>query len=72
VFEFLSRLTACSDADLEEAATRQSEANSARIGGVQVVFLTLGLGAFSQWCYVGGQETVSIAFSYIVIYLRPG
>jgi hypothetical protein len=65
-------LTACSDADLEEIATSQSTVDSARVGAVQVIFLTLGLGAFSQWCYVGGQETVSMAFSYIVKDLKPG
>ncbi|KAI9867270.1 MAG: hypothetical protein M1813_009548 [Trichoglossum hirsutum] len=71
VFYYLP-LPEAPDADLEEIATSQSTVDSARVGAVQVIFLTLGLGAFSQWCYVGGQETVSMAFSYIVKDLKPG
>jgi hypothetical protein len=62
----------CSDADLEEVARGRSVANSARSCTVPVIFLTLGLGVFSQWCYVGGQETVSMAFSFVVRELKPG
>ncbi|KAH0543659.1 hypothetical protein FGG08_002097 [Glutinoglossum americanum] len=64
-------LPEASDDDLEEAAAGQSTVNSARIGAVRVTLLTLGLGAFSQWCYVGGQETVSMAFTHVVKFLRP-
>ncbi|KAI9771342.1 MAG: hypothetical protein M1840_002312 [Geoglossum simile] len=65
-------LPEASDVDLEEVARGRSPAGSARIGTIKVTFLTLGLGAFSQWCYVGGQETVSMAFSFVVKGLKPG
>ncbi|KAI9785699.1 MAG: hypothetical protein M1839_008716 [Geoglossum umbratile] len=65
-------LPEASDADLEEVAKGRGAVNSQRIGKVQVIFLTLGLGAFSQWCYVGGQEAVSMAFSFVVKEFKPG
>ncbi|RMZ75049.1 hypothetical protein DV737_g5491, partial [Chaetothyriales sp. CBS 132003] len=49
-------LPEASDDQLEEQADQHSAANRARIGPYKVVFVTLGLGVFSQWCYVGAQE----------------
>lgn len=55
-----------SDDDLQELANRRREDNSAKVMGVPVVWLTLGLGVVSQFFYVSGQEVVSTSFmSYV-------
>ena len=57
VFVYLP-IPEASDDDLEELANRRNAVNSAKVGGLPVIWLTLALGAFSQFCYVGGQETL--------------
>ena len=51
-----------SDEDLEEVAQQRASANHRKICGLPVVYITLAFGVFSQFCYVGGQEAVSVPF----------
>jgi fucose permease len=60
-----------SDEDLVELANRRREANAATIGKVPIVWLTLGLGVFSQFCYVGGQEALNMNFQRLVGSMEP-
>ncbi|KAI4186980.1 MAG: hypothetical protein LQ346_005586 [Caloplaca aetnensis] len=60
-----------SDEDLQQLADEREDVNSCKIGGVSVVYITLALGAFSQFCYVGGQEAVAGVFLDYVDLVRP-
>lgn len=61
-----------SDDDLRALADRRKETNSARVLGVPVIWLTFGLGVFSQVCYVGGQEAfITSLSSYIQAQIPP-
>ncbi|KAI9801270.1 MAG: hypothetical protein M1833_002840 [Piccolia ochrophora] len=64
VFFYLP-LPEASDDDLEDIADRRRGAYSSKFGGVSIVFVTLGIAVFSQFCYVGGQEAVGIAYQNI-------
>ena len=55
-----------SDEDLQELANRRRSDNMTQVAGVPVVWLTLGLGVFSQFFYVGGQEIISQSFTVFV------
>ncbi|KAF2690762.1 MFS monosaccharide transporter-like protein [Lentithecium fluviatile CBS 122367] len=68
-------LPEATDEELENAAARipiPREATLA-IGSkhVKVIWVTLGLGVFSQFCYVGGQESASTSFAEYVTYVMP-
>ncbi|MCJ1431924.1 hypothetical protein MMC27_001280 [Xylographa pallens] len=55
-----------SDEDFEEMAGNRQSINTRKLFNVPVVYITLGLGVFSMWCYVGVQEAVAGDFeSYI-------
>ena len=59
-------LPEATDDELEEAAQRSDDAHKAKLGSVGVVWITLALGVFSQWCYVGAQESNGTNFgSYL-------
>lgn len=61
-----------SDKDLEEVAQRRASVNEKQVGrGLRVVYLTLALGVFSQFCYVGGQESVSVMFQQYIDTVKP-
>lgn len=60
-----------SDEDLEELANRRREDNMTKVLGVPVVWLTLGLGVFSQFFYVAGQEVLSQSFDSFVVAANP-
>jgi hypothetical protein len=51
-----------SDEDLQELANRRRSDNMTKVAGIPVVWLTLGLGVFSQFFYVAGQEVISQSF----------
>ena len=51
-------LPEATDEELAELADRRSAVYRAKVGPYRVIFVTLGLGVFSQWCYVGLQECV--------------
>lgn len=67
---FYIPLPEVSDAELDDVAERANNAHLADIhipfaGGttVKIVTVTLILGIFAEWCYVGAQEAVSTTFS---------
>ncbi|OGM44356.1 MFS transporter [Aspergillus bombycis] len=55
-----------SDEDLQELANRRRNDNMTLVAGIPVVWLTLGLGVFSQFFYVAGQEVISQSFNAFV------
>ncbi|KAJ5133968.1 Major facilitator superfamily domain general substrate transporter [Penicillium atrosanguineum] len=65
VFWYLP-LPEASDEDLEELANRRREDNMTKVLGIPVVWLTLGLGIWSQFFYVGGQEVLSISLERFI------
>ncbi|KAM0715452.1 hypothetical protein Q7P37_008950 [Cladosporium fusiforme] len=48
--------------ELEDSSERMDGANKAKIKSIPVLWVILGLGAFSQFCYVGAQEVNGTAF----------
>ncbi|KAJ5867443.1 hypothetical protein N7534_001996 [Penicillium rubens] len=60
-----------SDEDLEELANRRREDNMTKVVGIPVVWLTLGLGIWSQFFYVAGQEVFATALRRFVLAARP-
>ena len=69
---FYIPLPEASDEQLEELAERQTDAYEAKIGSYKVIYVTLGLGVFSQFCYVGAQECVGNNLQRLYEALRPG
>ncbi len=51
-------LPEANDDELDELADRRTAAYRAKVGPYRVIFVTLGLGVFSQWIYVGVQESI--------------
>jgi fucose permease len=68
---YYAPLPEASDDNLEELADRRSAAYRTKVGSVPVVWLTLGLGVFSQFCYVGGQEGIGGNVGSLDSLLRP-
>ncbi|KAJ5556799.1 Major facilitator superfamily domain general substrate transporter [Penicillium frequentans] len=60
-----------SDEDLEELANRRRDVNRAKVVGIPVVWLTLGLGVWSQFFYVAGQEVLATSLERFVIAAKP-
>ncbi|KAL9604927.1 MAG: hypothetical protein Q9219_000115 [cf. Caloplaca sp. 3 TL-2023] len=60
-----------SDEDLQHLADERAEVNDRKIGGAPVIYVTLAFGAFSQFCYVGGQEAVAGVFLQYVDSVKP-
>jgi len=60
-------LPEATDQDLEEVARRIPTPTRESIFNVRIVWITLGLGVLSQFCYVGGQEAIATSFT---AYLR--
>ena len=59
------------DEELEQAAQAQRGTCEGKIGGVSLLYITLGLGLFSQFCYVGGQEIVAGSIDNYVQLVNP-
>ncbi|KAL8824914.1 MAG: hypothetical protein Q9191_004733 [Dirinaria sp. TL-2023a] len=64
-------LPEASDNDLQDVALKNLEANIRRVGPFPVIYVTLALGLFSNFCYVGGQEAVSTQFQNYVAIVKP-
>ncbi|KAJ5144018.1 Major facilitator superfamily domain general substrate transporter [Penicillium bovifimosum] len=60
-----------SDEDLQELANRRREDNMTKVIGIPVVWLTLGLGIWSQFFYVAGQEVLSSSITRFIEATRP-
>ena len=59
------------DEELQQVADKRAPVNNQPIWGVKVIWLTLGLGVLSQFCYVGVQEAVSGAFQPFISTVKP-
>ncbi|KAF2117566.1 MFS monosaccharide transporter-like protein [Lophiotrema nucula] len=66
-------LPEATDEELEAASLRLPIPREATVGSskVKVLWVTLGLGVFSQFCYVGGQESVSTSFQEFLARALP-
>ncbi len=64
-------LPEASDDQLEELAERRIDAYTTKVGPLKVIYATLGLGVFSQFCYVGLQECVGNNVQPIFNLLKP-
>ena len=64
-------LPEASERDLEDLAFKKLEANTRKVGPFPVIYVTLALGAFSNFCYVGSQEAVSTQFQNYVRIVKP-
>ncbi|KAK0328339.1 hypothetical protein LTR82_000269 [Friedmanniomyces endolithicus] len=64
-------LPEATDSELEDASERMDGAYKAKIGGLDIIWLTLGLGVFSQFCYVGGQEVSATLFDNYLAAVQP-
>lgn len=71
VIFYYVHLPEASDEDLEAIVETRASVYRRKIRGVSIVYMTLGLGVFSQFCYVGGQEAVSRAFEQFVVKVKP-
>ena len=60
-----------SDSDLEELAERRSTVFYRQVAGFPVIYVTLTLGVFAQFCYVGGQEAVAGVYQQYVAKVQP-
>ncbi|KAF2809560.1 MFS general substrate transporter [Mytilinidion resinicola] len=69
---FYIPLPEATDDELEAAAQRINTPNTEKLFNVKVIWITLGLGVFSQLCYVGGQESISTTFAAYVARIYPG
>jgi fucose permease len=64
-------LPEATDEQLAAMADRREAVYSAKLGPYRVVWITLALGVFSQWCYVGGQEAIGGNVENLVEKLLP-
>ena len=59
------------DEDFEEVALKCESVNTKKIGNIPVIYVTLALGVFSMFCYVGGQEAIAVPFENYISLVRP-
>lgn len=64
-------LPEATEEQLEEQADKRSAVYRTRVGPFRVVWVTLALGTFSQWCYVGAQEGNGGKTQALMRALRP-
>ena len=70
VFLYLP-INEASDEDFEKQAEKRQSVNSATLFGIKVVYITLALGVFSQFCYVGAQESASVYYLPYIEEVEP-
>ena len=71
IFFYYARIPEASDEDLAIMAERRGSTNAKEVCGCRVIYVTLVLGVFSQFCYVGGQEAVAGALQSYVTVVQP-
>jgi fucose permease len=75
VIYFYVPLPEATNEELEAASARiaTSRGASVKVGTkhVKIFWVTLGLAVFSQFCYVGGQESTSTSFAEYIGYVKP-
>lgn len=61
------------DTELEERSERMDRANYAKAAGgrVRIIWILLGVGALSMWCYVGSQEVLATSIYQYLGKLDP-
>ncbi|KAL1296885.1 hypothetical protein AAFC00_004500 [Neodothiora populina] len=61
------------DEELEERSERMDRANYATVlgGRVRIIWVTLAIGTFAMWCYVGAQEVIAAGLSSYLGVLDP-
>ncbi|KAK4549828.1 hypothetical protein LTR36_005129 [Oleoguttula mirabilis] len=64
-------LPEATDSEIEDASERMDGAHKAKFGKFDIVWITLGFGVFSQFCYVGAQEVNATAFSSYLGVIDP-
>ncbi|KIW85823.1 hypothetical protein Z517_01215 [Fonsecaea pedrosoi CBS 271.37] len=64
-------LPEASDEQLEELADQRHLVYAAKLGPWKVIYVTLGLAVFSQWCYVGAQECVGNNIQRLITTVKP-
>lgn len=64
-------LPEATEEQLDELADRRSAAYNATVGPWKVIYVTLGLGVFSQFCYVGLQESIGNNLEPLISLVRP-
>ncbi|EMC97209.1 hypothetical protein BAUCODRAFT_147357 [Baudoinia panamericana UAMH 10762] len=64
-------LPEATDTELEDTAERMDGAYRAKVGTVNIVYITLAFGVFSQFCYVGGQEVNATSFDAYMVAANP-
>jgi fucose permease len=70
VFYYLP-LPEATDDDFERVAEKRESANNATIFGFKVIYVTLVFAVFSQFCYVGAQETAGEAYQAYIGNVAP-
>lgn len=60
-----------SDDELEEMAERRESVFRRKVFGLPVVYVTLIIGVFAQFCYVGGQESIAAYYENYVALVKP-
>ncbi|ETN43067.1 uncharacterized protein HMPREF1541_02225 [Cyphellophora europaea CBS 101466] len=64
-------LPEATDEELAELADRREAVYNTRVGPWKVIYVTLGLGVFSQWCYVALQESIGGNTQTLYRVLKP-
>ncbi|KAL9607714.1 MAG: hypothetical protein Q9167_007394 [Letrouitia subvulpina] len=70
IFHYLP-LPEASDEELQDLADERREINHHKIGRFSIIYVTLGFGILSNFCYVGGQEAVAGVFIDYVRRVKP-
>jgi len=68
---FYIPLPETTEQELEDASERMDRANDAKVNGTRTIWIILGLGVFSQFCYVGGQETYGTTWTPYLTEVNP-
>ena len=60
-----------SDEELETQALKRDAIHRRKVLGLPVIYTTLIIGVFSQFCYVGGQESIATYCQEYITLVRP-
>ena len=69
---YMIRLPEVRDDELEDAAEQVHDTALPHLRKTHTVWFTLALGAFSQFCYVGGQEAIATSVDSYILAVKPG
>lgn len=66
------KLPEVTDSEMEDAAEQCHPQTLTKLRKSHIIWVTLGMGAFAQFCYVGGQESVATSLSQYISETSPG